>query len=1133
MANFYVNPVSGNDANDGSSWANARKTISAIQTLPGLAGGDTIYVAATDVSGTASVQYSSVNIGDCAVTNGSNRITPQNITVVTLWDRFGSYVPGAPSAFPAHVVRNTSLASASSSDFVVTGTAETQSSQASYVLSMKTRNPSWPTKPYVFMGTLRLDPVNGSSSYAVPTVDHTDSAAITYLVLKVRRNSGTRFGVSFNLSNLSSPSTAAYPGSSYNTYVTLNGTDVGTQVPVLTGKPFGTAADGEVTGDDGDLIAFNMKSTGMFSPNAMSNIAIFAKNETGASTDEILGIYIVRGDNVKTLDSFSIVETSTAGGNLLVGYSNNSGNGSNTILVPGEQKFGPNTGGGYRKRVAGLPSVYMRGFSIDDTSTGTTPAVRGTPVFSAVSLFPWDRDTGIYKFFPTYGALVTANQSLSAGGVVGSGLNFKVIGGINTTTGLQAGTTRFIGAAGANRAAPGPRSVEFYLRSATLSGMAFYNFDTAVKLKLNNTRGRVSYTFEDISSNNVGISLYSDDGTCPQGVYIRYRDINTNNVAYSATPQVGACTGWTINEAPRMNLSAASAFTWNFGKGLANIFGTSWSAAGTVQLSISAIFQRLNAMGFTLTAAGASAFAQSRNRGFAFSPSETSAVAATTKTNKALSFISNAVNSFAQTVGVARQASPQVLVTAQTPFEMLLNKGIPWSVSGLSAVVMSYMPVLPLTWASAETASILANIKRNRGYQFTVEEVATMAENLRATRAVAMPVVETAVVAPKLMKSRLSSFAVAASAVIAVSSVRVARTLRPVVNAVATVAEDFGRSRPVTTAVNALSTVTSRFGRSRPATWTSSTASAMVQSLLRIKPVQMTVNATQTTSVRLLRRFTRSWTTVVNTSQADFANNELVRWATSTLASVSAVFGRERPTTFSAAELMSHSWKVGVNKKQEFAVSQTSSVAETLKRNRGYAFTIPMSLSMQADLARLVGEEWVSRNEPVVSVVLGKGADQGFNIISQSGNTMVIEYNKMLDYILGATVTIDGTLLTSRPNSTGWGASSAAGQTVGVGRGVRFVLSEQATVPYTMTRQVQLGFISKTQSTHAVRSNSNRLDEFYVQFEEPFTYSMADGSIVIGQTKVVSSGVLQDAHPVFNVTLPAPEVINVTIREDD
>lgn len=1088
MANIYVDYINGNNANNGSSWALAKKTLRSAQDVL-VSGGDTVYVAKT---------MDPVDVGSVTLTNGSNIVKFNAPTVTPLFDSMGDSYGNAWGNINA--TRNEALLNPNPADFRIPSTGAAVHMRTRYINASS--NPTMANTLHA-MGSLKFN------NSAAPNITLPASGGSSqFIVLRVSRNANTRFAVSVNGDEKGTGGVGLYT----NQYVTGDGT-TRVQRNISRGGQNFAASEFERLGTGSEFIWFDMGST-LLSGTQLNTITIFAVNTVSSQiNDYISGVWVVTG-----------MPASINGGSTWADQ-----------LSPGAAFVRP---GSLRYVGSGLNHVIGSGVQTDGMLPGaqyiiaedTTGGVRNPAKVSLQTTFNWNgatKTTTTSRFAAT--VQLNVDESISAGST--GSLFFTVQGGTNTATNLQTGETRLMSVMNNTLSSPGTYKFSPYLRGGRMTGFSLYGFDR-VEFRLNNTRVIQNYDFGDLIGNNYGYYVYSDDTTCPSRVFIHYKAFGPNNQVF-VDSTMSACSGWSANFTKSFSISHSISNMWNLLIGAGNPVTMSWLDQTMNSYSEFKFGYRKNG-GFATTSSVVSSFpALQRNRGFKFTPTTTAAISIARVASKVISLASNAVSSVANVFGLKRGVAYTSTNSVTSPFQLSVLKGVPWSVSGVSALIFSYVPVLPASWMSAETSAIVADIKRNRGYKFLVNESVTVAEQLAVARNAQMTVTETSTVSPKLFKSRLTNLNVVASSAIAVASTRVARFVRPVVNATSSVATSIRRSRVVNAVVNTTSLVSTSIGRSRPVQFTVGTTSAVIENLLRIKAVNIAVTATSGASVRLLRRFTRAWTAVSATSSATVENSTIMRFVSNALSAVSFNLNKSRDTSFAVAEAMAATFGVGVKKSASLSTSATSSASLSLLRDRGYVFSVPMTVNMQASLARLVGNDWMTHNYPVVSFMLPSNIDQGFNVVSQSGNTMVVENFRAIDYAVGVYVSIDGFIIADRNAKAGWGAVSSMGNTVGVGRGVRFELDENGESLFTTLRLVSLSLTSRSQSGAVVRGNSNRLDEFYVQFEQPTSTTLHDGSIIINKSKVVSSGILQDAHPIFETTVKAPDVFEVTISEND
>lgn len=1126
MTTYYVDPLNGNNSNSGLSWALAKKGTTSIGSS-----GDTVLVAKSP---------DPVNIGLATFIPGTKtgHRTHFGFELKALFGPYGNCVNTAPT-----VTRNTALASATSSDLTTSGSA------GSRLIAARFRSPgSAGAGVYSYLGAIATPSNYSNQSYTLPI----DVKYIAIRLSAVRGLDVSSLAIGLNCTNTADATGSV--GTSTQS-ITLNSTSTVSRSIVL-GSQLGMSAPSEVSGTASDVIFFDV--TGLFQPTALlNNICLFSNNAT-TTVFHISGIYLVKqqlsvpDDNYPAAFPAFLTPLVAAGSNgrcdTAAQMATTAYNRLNAVIALTRDKDHNDYVASY-SLLPVVPVFYqIDSFGITDISGTTNTFAMDSVItvnlkqnYAGSSGFLGNVCPGKARIAQTYHWGFPTSAPFVQSPLVGGGATIWT-GGVNTATSEVDGTTRFscynpVAGGGFERFAPSLTNVSF------LKGFSVFNFNAA--LGPENASGS-TLIFDDISSNAKPYDKTTYGSPAAQTI-IHYNGLeNTTNTptggasatvtltqgfSMSDAKETTAVSGKLTSDVSMVRISSAISTASSF------LVGSIYSAISMSLSSFSTLtldYLRTRPGAFASTMSSSTPFTSARNRGYAFSPTETSTVSTDVVSSKMVSFVLTGVSAVSRTIDAVRGVEFASTDTVASPFDLLMDKTVPWTVSGVSAVLMSYVPIIPMTWASAETSAILQDINRDRGYSFastTAQAVTTGPADV--ARGIAVPVALTAAVAFAPIRRAKNVLMTSLTSSSITAQLAVNRRMAPVVNATTSVVNSFVRSRPVSFTLSQLSSVASRIGYERIFSWASTNSQVVTSSFTRVKQMAMTVS--QNTAISpFLRKAGRVAFSLSESSAVVFANAKLMAWASSATSALSSIgLMKERNTSFSASELAAATFGVGVNKAQSFSASQTSTVSAFLKRNRGFVFSIPMTLNMQAAFARAVGERWSAQQTPVISIVFNRNYSPDFNVISVVGNTMTIEYDKTMGFVIGELVTIDGELVINRPNETSWGASSGSNQAIGVGRGVRFTSTESAAVPITIGREVSLSLTSRSQSLTGVSANSNLLDRFYVSFESESTASGSDGSIIMAKSKVQSSDVLQVTNPLNNITVALPQTISITVREDD
>jgi len=652
-----------------------------------------------------------------------------------------------------------------------------------------------------------------------------------------------------------------------------------------------------------------------------------------------------------------------------------------------------------------------------------------------------------------------------------------------------------------------------------------------------------------------GLTITKGSG-CPVRVYFHYRvhgpnrnsgnwGSSNNGIVPEWTVQLRTgCSGWgdvTADGATALStatyISPTPAFaptaTMSY---VQNLLGGFVRMTWTVEQA-SSYFQRIGYIlsnGFSSTeTSSVSSMPLSRDRGYKFSSTGTGSTAWSLLSSKFASFAQSATG-LLSTIGidVGRGVDFSSTDSSVVSTDRQIDKGMPFSVNVGGGSVWNFAPILNMTWALTMVSAVAKTVGYNRGFAFTPSSSSVISSTVDAARTAAFPfTVAASVVGGRLIRAKEMLWDLTMTSAVS-TQMSVNRKMAPVVNAVSSTVASIGRSRTVSFISNQLTTSATSIGRSRVGEFASTVTAGVQFSYTRLKDMTFAVGASLSVTP-FIRKTGKVAFSLTQGTLASFANNSIVSWLTSAASSVSTAFGRERPVAFTLQDMTTSVFGAAVSRSNDFSVTQSSSVSAFLKQNRGMVFSIPMSLTMQANLSRLVGETWTAQQTPVISIVFNRDFNTNYEVVETSGNSMTINYNKAMGFVIGELVTIDGTIAVQRPNSTSWGSTATTSQNVGVVRGVRFTSTESAAVPITIGRTVSLGLTSRSQSLTGVSANSNLLDRFYVSFESESTASGSDGSIIMAKSKVQSSDVLQVTNPLNNITVALPQTISITVREDD
>lgn len=1050
MATYYIDLVSGNDSNNGSSWALAKKTIPSALTPVAQSSGDVFLIAKTP----------SVDVGQVTFTNSSSDIKFEQPSAITMFDEYGSFT---------NVALTAGNVSPNGSYFVVSGGS----------MQLVNKYITFAVKDTTTYGALGSINVSAPFGYWSPSNG-------AYIVLKVLADTYTEFAVSVNGNN---QGTGGSGVSSLT--VSLDGSTTVTRSASAGGNLCGlTTIEGSYR-----YIWFDMNLAAL-QGQTITSLTVFARNTTGTQADQrIYGAWFVNNMPQPTLLTLN--------------------SGAQEPSVNGCGLPNRTSGSNQAVGITGGKHVTVSGYKVAGAE------LRGNARVAALGKLAWDGST-----ITSSGELLYGIQGV--GTLTEATFNVNVKFGVNTVTGVQDGVTAIFG----TLMTIGSQA------SGKLSGLSLYGqagTSTGALCQLRNAAGSTYFNqgtvdLVEVSSFSTGINVTNPGSTCPTGAFIHYRTIGPNTTDITTASSLSSCTQWSIAPTKAFSSTNTASPTINLKK------STGLNLSIPLYSLISNAIGYLRIHSFSQSGSTSVSSSVSRDRGYSFASSNNETTSITLKkeipsTIESISMLST-VSTFLKGLRANLFSSANTASTnfTQQQFDRTANV----EVISNSGSVWSFGPIKQFPWVAEVVSAVSAVLGRDRGYSFTSTNDLNVAPAPGVARPVSTSLSASSYVSLdslKRIKEIVLDTITVNSAVASISTFQ-NKKVQAVVQAVSNITHSPAISRVLSLVSSATTGVVSAIGRSRAGQFAVSAIGTAGINFTRVKDMAFSAVAALTASFPI-RKSTKVAFSSSNFIINAFANNTIVAFVTSATSSVSAFFGRNRPTAMSLSALTAATFGTRTERPVDFTSSSTSSSSLSLLRNSGYSFTIPMTPVMTANLARLVGERFIAEAAPVISFVFGKEQTPMFTVISQSGNTMMMAVERPLDMVVGEEVTVDGFIKVRRGISESFGSASATSTMAGVNRGVQFTSFEVSDVLNAIERLVPLAFTSSTIHKVDVASNSNRLDEYFVQYEEPRTYSLTDGSIVVGSKRLVSTGIRQNQHPVFSVIVPAPEVFDIIVKEDD
>lgn len=1140
MANYYANLATGNNGNAGTSWALAKATIQAALDLA--SSGDTVFVAKSFEQ----------DCGPIIVENGSKRLQLKSPTCIAVHDEFGDW-KSVPSI---SWVGGTAYSALSP----LTNTGPTIPATPSYIV---VRN----------NGTLTSITINGGSP--ISTRGRLFLASGETTTATVDEKDFLWFDIG-----------TTYAGQELSTILFSGNTNTVEAVWIVTNLPSNFAinvasltANGGVrqTGTYNQVLGPNDGSAPLLQ---LSNWAITNAGGNVRGSQYLTGVATTawaHSSGTYTRSRWGTTFSQTA---------------SLTIKVPAGVKLigGVNTSTGIEDGVTRLAGAYAY-----TTDTSVRPDVPGlydltwrcvsSSIIRGFGSYNWrsgslidlgNNATG--NAYTSVSRATTTNVTLSGTGTLIDSSSVSVGNRVlvkNQTTASENGI--YVVASGAwTRATDLDADSEavvgnyVYVNSgSTNGGKTFYiNSKTGTFGAGGNITFAQTQPWQDVliqmdevtscgsanGGSGGGITVSYRQTVCPVRTFIRYRvhgpNRNNSNTNWGSSnngikPEWALwlrqnCTGWGdastgngayyISETPKWTSSNANAMSLQLLGGLVSLSMTVQQALGYVQ-NIGYVLSN----SFSTSGTGSTSLTTfDRNRGNSFASLSSSTSATALDRSRFAAFTLSTSSVINKVVNVLRGSVFSSSDTSSFEASHSTDKGMPFDVTSVSDSTWAFGPIKQFPWVSNAFSAVSAALGRDRGYSFTSTNDLAVSKTLNVARPISVSSSSTSSVVLDSLKhiSNFAMNAVVVNSVVALQTLKFNKGVQFVSSVVSSITHSPAINRVVSAVSSTTTGVVSAIGRTRPAQMVVSAVGATAINFTRVKDMAWSAAGTLGVAVPL-RKAGRVAFLSTNAVISYFANNTVVSFISSMTTGVSTAFGRTRPLSTSLDSLTSSVFGTRVARTQEFSSSNTSTSSLSLLRNRGYSFTIPMTPTMTANLSRLVGEDFVTNSSPVISVVFGKEQQPSFTVISQSGNQMLVQVNRAYELVIGEEVTVDGTIRVRRPLSQAFGSSSGTSTEAGVRRGVQFTQSSAVVMSNTASRLVPLAFTLEAGQTVGVSANGNRLDEYFVQFEDDKPFTLADGSIVLGSRRLHSTGIRQNQHPVFNISMPKPDVFDVTVVEDD